>query len=188
MQPFLYAWCGLFLSILLRANSSNSHKPKLNTDLLPDLQTILKSLNLDSYLSSFVKNGITETRYLLRLSRMDFQLMEIDWEMPKEDINDLKDKITEMIETATVEEVPFIERNRERDTLRYGRIYIPDSVQSYEFILASFGGHPAIGPQQLCLSPIEDGCQMPPLRESLEACIHVVRYNSSLLLVIMIRT
>ena len=139
-------------------SSSLSTPPKLNTDSLPDLPTILQSISLDEYLKDFVKKGITETRYLLRLGRMDFQLMEMDWGMPKEDVNTLRDKIKELMELALVPNEPEVVHYKERDGLKYGRIYVPHSVQSFEFLLASFGGSAPLGPQSLCLAQDPYGC------------------------------
>lgn len=153
--------------------------PKLNTDNLPGLEEILTELSLGSRLKDFVKNGISETRYLLRMTRMDFHLMEIDWGLEKSEINALKDKITELIAIATVKEEPVLQRNKERDSLRYGRIYIPDAVQSFEFLLASFGGIPALGPQTLCLAPNGDGCEIPTgLDTNFTNCLYIVRRGS----------
>jgi hypothetical protein len=49
--------------------------PQLDSDLLPSLESLLEELNLSHRKSALVKLGVTETRYLLRLKSMDFQMM-----------------------------------------------------------------------------------------------------------------
>jgi hypothetical protein len=49
--------------------------PALNSDLLPSLETVLEELDLSHRKNSLVKMGVTETRYLLRLKNMDYQMM-----------------------------------------------------------------------------------------------------------------
>lgn len=157
------------------SSSSSSAQPKLNYDLLPSLTSVLEALDMQEHLLAFVRGGITETRYLLKLSRMDFQLMELDWGLSKQEISLLRDRISELLVEATVEELPFMERNKERDALRYGRIYIPNAVQSFEFLLASFGGHTPVGPVHLCLADSEDGCLAPLPDTSYEGCLYIIR-------------
>ena len=56
----------------------DTHKtpmPKLNTDLVPAFDDILAELNIQHRRDSLIKMGITETRNLLRLTRMDYQMM-----------------------------------------------------------------------------------------------------------------
>ena len=151
--------------------------PKLNTELLPRLEQVLRDIELDSYLMNFVKYGITDTRYLLRLTRMDFQLMELEWSISKEELNSLRDKIAELLTLATVTEVEPVTTNRDRETLKYGRLVVPNAVQSFEFMLASFGGRVPWGPQQLCLPDDFYGCQSrgaPSGGGNVSDCIHVV--------------
>jgi hypothetical protein len=90
---------------------------------------------------------------------MDFHLLEIDYQLSKEDIQLLKDKINELVTLATISDAPPPVVNKERETLRYGRIYLPHAVQSYEYILASFGSSPPLGPQSLCISDDFYGCE-----------------------------
>jgi hypothetical protein len=47
----------------------------LNSDLLPPLETVLEELDLIHRKGSLVKMGVTETRYMLRLKNMDYQMM-----------------------------------------------------------------------------------------------------------------
>lgn len=49
--------------------------PKLNTDNLPPIEEILEGLGLIHRLPMFIKQGITETRFLLRMKPMDFNMM-----------------------------------------------------------------------------------------------------------------
>lgn len=48
---------------------------KLNTDDLPSVAEILESVNLSHRLKLFYKQGITDTRFLLRMSPTDFNMM-----------------------------------------------------------------------------------------------------------------
>ena len=54
-------------------------KPVINYDALPALEDVLKSLNLFQHAKKFYEKGVVDSRILVRLSRMDFQLMELDW-------------------------------------------------------------------------------------------------------------
>lgn len=51
--------------------------PKLNPDLLPNLEDLLEQMNLSHRKNQLVKSGVTETRNLLRMKRMDFQMMVV---------------------------------------------------------------------------------------------------------------
>lgn len=156
----------LLLSVLAAKKKYNlvQHKKpppvKLNTDNLPTLPEILEGLQLSQYLPGLVKMGVTETRLLLRLSPMDYRLMEIEWEgVTKDEITKLKDAVAALVIAATVtEEVPKIDLS-ERNKLGYGRVYLEDSVESYEYSLASFGKPPPIGKQQIVALPSVLGCR-----------------------------
>jgi hypothetical protein len=49
--------------------------PKLNTDNLPTIDVVLESVGLGHRLPHFVKQGITETRFMLRMTPTDFNMM-----------------------------------------------------------------------------------------------------------------
>ncbi len=49
--------------------------PKLNSDLLPSLEDLLVELELSHRKNQMIKMGISETRHLLRLKSMDYQMM-----------------------------------------------------------------------------------------------------------------
>jgi hypothetical protein len=133
---------------------------KLNIDLLPPLQEVLESLGLTRFLKDFVKMGVTETRLLVRLSAMDFQLMAMDWDgVTKEEITRLKDEVAALIIKASVSDEPPVRPEViERSKLTYGRVYMQNSVQSYEYVQASFGGHPPIGTFKLEVPYAFHGC------------------------------
>ena len=174
----IYVFISLVSKALIHASSSPPKPhPKLNTENLPRLEQVLRDLELESYLMNFVKYGITDTRYLLRLTRMDFQLMELEWRISKEELNSLRDKITELLALATITEVAPVSTNHDRETLKYGRLVVPNGVQSFEFMLASFGGKVPWGPQQLCLPDDFYGCQSkgaPNQEGNVSDCVHVV--------------
>jgi hypothetical protein len=92
---------------------------------------------------------------------MDFQLMSMDWEgITKEEISRLKDEIASMIIRATVADEPATRPEiLERAKLTYGRVYMPDSVQSYEYLQASFGGPPPVGRFKLEIPEHIEGCE-----------------------------
>lgn len=58
-----------------KENTPKPPPPKLNTDHLPTVAEILESLNLGHHTKLFYKQGITDTRYLLRMSPTDFNMM-----------------------------------------------------------------------------------------------------------------
>ncbi len=154
---------------------------KLNTDNLPTLTEILQTLELSTFLKNFIKMGVTETRLLLRMTSMDFRMMEMEWEsMGKENVAKLKETIATLLIQATVpEEEPRLELN-ERQKLIYGKVYLKNSVQSYEYSLASFGKSPPIGPQPLVTLPSEFGCEAP---QYTDASARGVDYSGKTLLV-----
>lgn len=126
---------------------------KLNVDILPPLQEVLKELNFDGYLRNFVRMGVTETRLLLRLSTMDFQTMTMEWdEFSKDKLILLREKIQQLLALATVIEEPVREDLIARNKTVFGRIYLPNGVQSNEYNKASFGGNPPMGSIPLRLS------------------------------------
>ena len=47
----------------------------INLDKLPRLERVLEDLEMLHRLKEFVRLGVTETRHLIRLQRMDFQMM-----------------------------------------------------------------------------------------------------------------
>jgi len=136
----------------LKANDKPK-PPKLNVDLLPPLEEILEALNMKKFFKNFIRMGVTDTRLLLRLTAMDFQLMSYEWEdITSDEINRLKDEIKMMIIQATVPDVVVRPEFAERNKLTYGRIYMPDAVQSFEYMTASFGGTAPIGNNKLMWS------------------------------------
>jgi hypothetical protein len=126
---------------------------KLNVDILPPLQEVLAELGLDDRLHDFVRMGITETRLLLKLGAMDFQIMTMDWnDFGAEQVSSLKQKIQILYQMAVVPEESVRPELELRKKLTYGRVYSLDGVQSFEYSLASFGGPPPLGPLSLTLS------------------------------------
>lgn len=158
-------FCTLLLAILAygrtkKKDSSPSSKAppkpavKLNVDILPPLQDVLAELDMTSYLRHFVKMGVTETRLLLKLSSMDFQIMSMDWGegFGKDAVARLKEKIAQLYELATVPQETTRPELEERKKLVYGRLYLPHGVQAMEYAQGSFGGPPPVGAVALRLS------------------------------------
>ena len=170
---FFVLWMVLFLMdcsqincVQIKQKLEPKPKPKplnLNVEGLPDLKEVLTELNLMSFYDRFIRAGMVETRLLLRLGPTDFSIMSWDWEMPQEDISRLKDHINVLIIKATIPEQDDSKDKalKERKKLVYGRIYMIDGVQSFEYSLASFGSPPPVGRMQLAMSDDvgnEDGC------------------------------
>lgn len=143
----------------------------------------METLSLTKYLKNFIKMGVTETRLLVRLSAMDFQMMSIEFDgITKDEITRLKDEIASMIIKATVVEEVVRPELSERSKLTYGRVYIPDAVQSFEYVVASFGGVPPIGKQKLSIPESIYGCETDGVENYLGNVIAVMRGNCSFLL------
>ena len=120
-------------------------KPRLlNIEGMPNLIDVLKELNISSFFDTFVGMGVVETRLLLQLGHTDFSIMSWDWEMPQDDINRLREYVKLLIAQATVPEQDESKEKEynERGKLTYGRMYIANAVQSFEYTLASFGVPP----------------------------------------------
>ena len=49
--------------------------PKLNPDLLPPWEELVQEMKLTHRIAQLSKLGVTETRNLLRLKKMDYQMM-----------------------------------------------------------------------------------------------------------------
>ncbi|RYH31675.1 hypothetical protein EON65_02185 [archaeon] len=137
-----------------KSPSSKATKPiKLNVDVLPPLQEVLEEMQITPFLKDFVRMGITETRLLLRLSSMDFQLMTMEWtNFSYEHVSKLKSKIVDLTKMATVTEDKNRPEIEMRNKLTYGKVILPHGVQAFEYSLASFGTSPPIGPVHLRLS------------------------------------
>lgn len=186
--------CALCLSDVLGAakkrypdpktKAASRPKPiKLNTDLLPTLQEILDTLGLTKYIKDFVKMGVTETRLLVRLSAMDFRMMSLEFDgITSDEITRLKDEIAALIIKATVIEEVVRPELAERSKLAYGRVYIPDSVQSFEYVVASFGGPPPIGKHKLAVPDSIHGCESDTNDDYSGSIVAVMRGNCTFLL------
>eukprot|EP01041_Mallomonas_annulata_P009419 gene9419-19554_t len=145
-----------------REIKSTQEQKKLNFDLLPPLDDVLKELDLYDRVKDFIRMGVSDTRILILLKKMDFQMMLLEWEnLSENDVQRLKDKIGVLISQATVEEKRIRPEISERATLKYGRLYLSDYVQSFEYLIASFGGPPPIGPLQAAISTPPHGCTTP---------------------------
>ena len=60
-------------------------KPKpppvaLNIDAVPKMEFILEEVGMKEYFDRFIRMGVTDSRLLLRVSSMDYRLMEMEWE------------------------------------------------------------------------------------------------------------
>lgn len=152
------------------------HQPiKLNVDILPPLTDVLQELQFSAYLNNFVRMGVTETRLLLRLSSMDFQIMEMDWpDFTPEKVATLKQKISVLLTMATITEDKSNPDLELRNKQKYGRIYLENGVQSFEFTMASFGGVPPVGKQPIVLSQTLGECNSS----------HTTNYHGNLVLVL----
>lgn len=130
--------------------------PPLDVSKLPGLEEILKEIGLSNRLRQIVKIGVTDTRLFLRMSNMDFSLMMMEWDdVTEEEIDIFKKKQEELLVIALKpppprEDTTFLDK---RKKLVYGRIYLPDGPQSFEFVTASFGSSQMpIGPHQFIIN------------------------------------
>lgn len=135
--------------------------PKLNTENLPKLEEILESVGLGHRIKNFYGQGVHETRQLLRMKRMDFNML--DMEIDEDDRVDgefikLQELIPELIARATVTVEPPKPEYEERNKLRNGRVYSPTFVQSFEYALASFGSPPPVGTLDAYFPEDDYGC------------------------------
>jgi len=126
----------------------------INTDHLPNLEAILEEVGLTRFFSNFIKMGVTDTRLLLRLSSMDFRIMSMEWPgITDAEITLLKETCAVYFQKAIVVAEEPKPNYDERSKIKYGRLYLPGAVQSFEFVTASFGGPTPIGPVALVLAP-----------------------------------
>lgn len=93
---------------------------------------------------------------------MDYRMMSLEWEgFTVEHLDKLKEETAVLLERATVTEQPssskadYTLRNKQK----YGRIYIENSVQSYEFVVATFGGAPPLGKLPILIPDSQIGCE-----------------------------
>lgn len=170
---------GLLIVLALLANSitlvlgrpSPKTKPKpkpvrLDETKLPDLKVLLAELEMGNRFTNFIRMGVVDTTKLLRLSTMDFRIMQMEWDGFSDDnVSTLKTRIAELIEIAKMpDELPPDPNLLARNKLKYGRLYTKNSVQSFDYAIASFGWpYPPIGPKKLFVveKPNEFGCVDP---------------------------
>jgi hypothetical protein len=110
----------------------------------------------DYYFSNDFHYHITD--YNQNKGSVDYQTMEMDWNMNEDEILKLKKKVQFIITNATEN---FVDENsllKDRNKLSYGRIYIENGVQSFEYLKASFGGTEPIGPMEAVISDTTYGC------------------------------
>eukprot|EP01033_Poteriospumella_lacustris_P004069 gene4069-2904_t len=143
---------------------------RINIDLLPPLQDVLADLGFTPLLRQFVRLGVTETRLLLKLTAMDFQMMTMEWaDFTSEHVAQLKTKIKQLTELATVVVEPIREDLIARNKTIYGRLYMPLGVQSIEFNVASFGGRIPMGEVALQMGETLYECPPPEPTEGDDA-------------------
>lgn len=176
-QSFFIAFSAKGKSPSNAPTSALKNKPiRLNVDILPPLLTVLEELELKDYTKDFIRMGITETRLLLRLSNMDFQMMTMNWpDFEDEKLQRLKQKIKVLLDLATIREEPENPELQIRKNLHYGRIFLQHGVTSFEFQLASFGGFPVIGWQALDVSPSLYECSIDNNHQNYQKRVLIVK-------------
>lgn len=155
---------------------------------LPSFEEILAEAKVDKYLNNLIRMSIVDTRLLFLLSRMDYQMMMYEWDgVTKDEINYFEEvvkKYKEIAEQITVEVfVPEIDYS-ERDTLKFGKLILPDSVQGFDYMQASFGGRPPIGMKKIKISNPEYGClkdDMPEEEDFTDSLVIVKRGSCTFL-------
>jgi PA domain len=151
--------------------------PLLNTDLIPSLEEILRSIDLEHRTKDLYKMGIVDNRILLRLKKMDFHMMTMEWEnVTSDEIDRLKSSVEKLIVQATVTEIQVaVKDNTERDKLNFGRFMVPGCVQNFEYLAASFGGVAPVGLRELVISIPESGCSIDESLDGLKNKIIIVK-------------
>ena len=87
-------------------------------------------------------------------------MMTLEWEgFTAEDMAKLKAESAQLLAKATVVEVPNKEDQNLRNKQKYGRIYIENAVQSYEYVVATFGGPPPTGKLPVIIPESILGCE-----------------------------
>lgn len=136
--------------------------PNFDSDKLPNLVDLLHEIDMYKYIKGFIKLGVLETRHLFQLKQMDFQLMEYDWDgITEVEILRLKEKIHQLLsEAILLPEVEIVNLD-ERNKLKYGKVILHEGVQSFDYLLASFGSSPPIGryPIRVAEDTFVYGCQ-----------------------------
>ena len=140
----------------------------IDEKLLPDFLAILEEAGMSDRLNDLVRMGVVDTRVLLRLKQMDFQMMQFEWagmttEMVDKFMEVAGKYAVQATQNARAAEVPTVDYT-ERDMQRFGRLVLPNGVQSYEYVQGSFGGRPHVGLHELVVSEPDDAC--PPGEDS----------------------
>ena len=65
-------------NVIKSKSMSDEAKTSLNYDLLPPLEEVLKEIGFSNRLKDFVRQGVSETRILVLLKKMDFQMMVLN--------------------------------------------------------------------------------------------------------------
>ena len=126
----------------------------------------MKSINALICIHLFFRVSILEVYVfilcMVRLGPMDYRMMSLEWEgFSTEHLAKLKEETASLIAKATVTEqlssskADYALRNKQK----YGRIYIDNSVQSYEFVVATFGGAPPLGKLPILIPDSVIGCE-----------------------------
>ena len=185
LGPGLLPTLSIGWGITLSPTPSSLFVQASSVSSLPGIETVLETLHISYMLNDFIRMGVTDTRLLLRLNAMDYQIMEMEWieerERERERVKDakqftrkdldalkayaiqLKEKITETKSDAkrdrkkedmlsTPHRSDYMSSLQQRRSIRYGRLYIANSVQSYEYVLATYGSlSPPVGPKRLTI-------------------------------------
>jgi len=141
-------------------------KPKqppvvLNIEAVPSLDEIVSEAGLQDYIPKIVRMGIIDTRLLLRMTSMDYRMMQMEWEdVDPEKITLLKEIVGKYFDIAKESAITTAGpvTNKDRDKLLYGRMVVPGSVQSFEFAAASFGGKIPRGRHMMQVDEAVYGC------------------------------
>jgi hypothetical protein len=124
------------------------------------MEDMLKSINMEHRTKALYRMGFVDMRLMLRLKKMDYQLMRLEWQdSTDEEIKLLQETVEKMAQLALVteEEVVVVDYS-ERNKLTMGRLHIPGSVQAFEYLMGSFGGPPPIGLREVVISSPAEGC------------------------------
>lgn len=169
----------------MEVKSQPKPKPVLyDVDSLPKLVDFLEGLNMSNHLQNVVRLGATETQHLFRLSDMDYRIMLMEWDISEDDVKRLREACETLAHKSIVVEKTLDPAFEERKGLRYGRLYIPNAVQSFEYVTASMGGYPPMSAQEMVLSEAPHyGCTVPENNLDLTNKIYVIQRGECTFLV-----
>jgi len=133
---------------------------ELVTDGLPELNVLLKELEMEHLTEKFYSSGFTETKYVMRMKDMDLRIMAMEWGVDKESILKVRETIKNYkVEREVVKEVvdPLVAL---RNSLIYGKMVVQRSTASYEYYTAYFSAPMPMGWIEVVVPSDDTACNL----------------------------